>query len=57
LRQAFEDAELSTLAPAWVLTNRPTQMWALLADLAFPLAAGTSEGEWLATTCLVRGRY
>jgi hypothetical protein len=55
LRQAFEDADLTRWAPTWVDTDRRTQMWALLDDLAFPLTPTGEPGSWLATTCLVRG--
>jgi hypothetical protein len=56
LSRAFEDAEITALAPAWVQSDHGTQLWALLDDLAFPLAPATGAGEWLALTCLVRGR-
>jgi hypothetical protein len=54
LQQAFEDADLTRWAPTWVDTDRQTQMWALVDDLAFPLAPAGPPGSWLATTCLVR---
>jgi hypothetical protein len=56
LAQAFEEADLTRWAPAWVNTNRQTQMWALVDDLAFPLTPTGQPGSWLATTCLVRDR-
>ncbi len=56
LRQAFEEADLTRWAPAWVDTDRHTQMWALVDDLAFPLTPTGQPGSWLATTCLVRER-
>ena len=57
LREAFEQADLTRWAPPWVVSAHDTQMWALLDDLAFPLVAAGQDGEWLATTCLVRGRH
>ena len=56
LSQAFEEAEITRWAPSWVVSNHDTQMWAVIEDMAFPLVAARGEGEWLATTCLVRGR-
>lgn len=56
LRAAFESAELTRWAPAWVDSNHRTAMWALLDDLAFPLTPASKPGSWLATTCLVRER-
>jgi hypothetical protein len=56
LQRTFEEADLTRWAPTWVDTNRQTQMWALLDDLAFPLTPAAEPGSWLATTCLVRER-
>jgi hypothetical protein len=56
LHAAFEEADLTRWAPPWVDTDRRTQMWALLDDLAFPLTPAGAPGVWLATTCLVRER-
>jgi hypothetical protein len=55
LERAFEEADLTRWAPTWVDTDRQTQMWALVDDLAFPLTPTGEPGSWLATTCLVRG--
>ncbi|HWX44286.1 MAG TPA: hypothetical protein VNY52_03075 [Solirubrobacteraceae bacterium] len=57
LQLAFEEADLTRWAPTWVDTNRQTQMWALLDDLAFPLIPAGEPGCWLATTCLVRDAH
>jgi hypothetical protein len=54
LHEAFEEADITRWAPTWVDTDRRTQMWALLDDIAFPLAPAGAPGSWLATTCLVR---
>jgi hypothetical protein len=56
LHLAFEEADLTRWAPPWVDTDRRTQMWALVDDLAFPLTPAGPSGVWLATTCLVRER-
>lgn len=56
LHQAFEEADLTRWAPGWIDTDRQTEMWALVDDLAFPLIATAQPGVWLATTCLVRER-
>ncbi|MGA2166221.1 MAG: hypothetical protein ABSH36_17385, partial [Solirubrobacteraceae bacterium] len=56
LRHTFEEADITRWAPTWVDTDRQTQMWALLDDLAFPLTPADQPGSWLATTCLVRSR-
>jgi hypothetical protein len=56
LGQAFEEADITRWAPSWVDSDRKPQLWALVDDMAFPLVAAGSDGEWLAATCLVRGR-
>jgi hypothetical protein len=56
LHQAFEDADITRWAPTWVDSDRQTEMWALVEDLAFPLTPTGAPGSWLATTCLVRPR-
>jgi hypothetical protein len=56
LQRAFEEADLTNWTPAWVLTDRHTQLWALIDDIAFPLVPAEQPGGWLAATCLVRGR-
>jgi hypothetical protein len=56
LHEAFEEADLTRWAPSWVDTDRRTEMWALVDDLAFPLTPAGEPGVWLATTCLVRER-
>lgn len=54
LHEAFEEADFTHWAPTWVDTDKRTEMWALLDDIAFPLAPAGPPGSWLATTCLVR---
>lgn len=56
LKRALQDADFTRWPPAWVATQRQTEMWALLDDdVAFPLTPTAQPGRWLATTCLVRG--
>lgn len=56
LQEAFEDADLTRWAPTWVDSSRHAPLWALVDDVAFPLAPAGAPGSWLATTCLVRPR-
>jgi len=56
LQRAFEKADITHWAPAWVASDHPTQLWALVDDIAFPLVPAGQPGGWLAATCLVRGR-
>jgi hypothetical protein len=55
LLQTLEDATITHWPPAWAVSDRPAPLWAITADLAFPLARTDSPGRWLATTCLRRG--
>ncbi|MHB1538494.1 MAG: hypothetical protein ACYCUM_13850 [Solirubrobacteraceae bacterium] len=55
LADALDEADFTRWAPPWVLSARDTELWALLDDIAFPLASTPVPGRWLATTCLVRG--
>jgi len=41
--------------PAWAAGARGAELWAVHADLAFPLARTPQGGRWLAVTCLRRG--
>ncbi len=56
LRTALEDADVSGWPPAWAVSDRPAELWAATADLAFPLAPSGTPGRWVAVTCLPRGR-
>ena len=51
---ALADAELTRWPPAWAVTDRPAALWAVSADLAFPLVRTNTPGRWLAVTCLRR---
>ena len=55
LVEALEDAEVMRWPPAWAVTDRPPELWAINGDLAFPLARTGTPGRWLAVTCLRRG--
>lgn len=51
---ALEDADVSGWPPAWAISDRRTELWAVSKDLAFPLERTDRPGRWLATTCLSR---
>jgi hypothetical protein len=53
---ALEDADVSGWPPAWAVSDRPAEMWAVSGDLAFPLARTERPGRWVAVTCLRRSR-
>ncbi|WP_205699378.1 hypothetical protein [Conexibacter sp. SYSU D00693] len=55
LRRALEDADVSAWPPAWAVSDRPAELWAVSGALAFPLARTPDPGRWLAVTCLRRG--
>jgi DNA-directed RNA polymerase specialized sigma24 family protein len=55
LTAALQDADFTRWPPPWVSTDRQTDLWALVDDIAFPLTMTSTPGRWLATTCLVRG--
>lgn len=54
LRAALEEADVSAWPPAWAMSDRPAELWAVTAELAFPLAPTDQPGRWLAVTCLPR---
>ena len=56
LRAALEDTEVSGWPPAWAVSDRPAELWAVTRDgaIAFPLARTPQPGRWLAVTCLRR---
>ncbi|HEU4974967.1 MAG TPA: hypothetical protein VFT50_07725 [Baekduia sp.] len=55
LLAALEDADVSRWPPAWAVSDRPARMWAVAADVAFPLEPSDRPGRWVAVTCLRRG--
>ena len=50
----LEQADVSGWPPAWAVSDRHTERWAVSGDLAFPLERTDRPGRWLATTCLSR---
>jgi hypothetical protein len=48
------EADVTRWPPAWAVTDRPAALWAVTADLAFPLVRTNTPGRWLALTCLRR---
>jgi hypothetical protein len=54
LREALEHSDVSGWPPAWAVSDKPAELWAVTADLAFPLARTDHPGRWLAVTCLPR---
>ena len=54
LRTVLEDADVSGWPPAWAVSDRPAELWAVTRDLAFPLTRTDRPGRWLAVTCLPR---
>jgi len=55
LRRALEQADVHAWPPGWAVSDRPAELWATTADLAFPLTRTDRPGRWLAVTCLRRG--
>lgn len=54
LRAALEEADISGWPPAWAVSDRSAELWAVTGELAFPLAPTPTPGRWLALTCLAR---
>ena len=54
LLAALEAADISAWPPAWAVSDRPTELWAVHGELAFPLARTSAAGRWIAVTCLRR---
>jgi len=50
----LSDADVSRWPPAWAISDRMTDWWAVNGDLAFPLEPSDVSGRWVATTCLGR---
>lgn len=51
----LEGAVITRWPPAWAVSDRPTELWAVASDLAFPLVATPTTGRFLAITCLRHG--
>jgi hypothetical protein len=54
LLAALEASDVSAWPPGWAVSDEPAEMWAVSADLAFPLVRTDVAGRWLAVTCLRR---
>ncbi len=54
LIEALEGADVSRWPPAWAISDRHTELWAVNGELAFPLERGGATGRFVATTCLSR---
>ena len=54
LLAALEAADVSGWPPGWAVSDRAAKLWAVHADLAFPLTPTPDPGRWLAVTCLRR---
>jgi len=55
LLEALEVADVSAWPPGWAVSDRPAELWAVTADMAFPLARTDRPSRWMALTCLRRG--
>lgn len=55
LLDALREADVTRWPPGWAVSDRPAELWAVTAELAFPLARTPEPGRWLAVTCLRRG--
>jgi hypothetical protein len=51
---ALEDSDVTRWPPAWAVSDRQTELWAVSGELAFPLELSASPGRYVATTCLSR---
>ncbi len=51
---ALQDSDVSRWPPAWAISDRRTELWAVNGSLAFPLERADMHGRWVATTCLSR---
>jgi hypothetical protein len=50
----LEQAHVSRWPPAWAVSDRETDLWAVSGELAFPLERSGTPGRYVATTCLSR---
>ena len=50
----LEHADVSRWPPAWAISDRHTDLWAVNGTLAFPLERSDRSGRYVATTCLSR---
>jgi hypothetical protein len=54
LIEVLEHADVSRWPPAWAVSDRQTELWAVNGELAFPLGPSGSPGRYVALTCLGR---
>ena len=54
LMAALGEADVTRWPPAWAISDRQTELWAISGALAFPLQRTDRAGRWLAVTCLSR---
>jgi hypothetical protein len=54
LIRTLEESDVSRWPPAWAMSDRFTELWAVSGALAFPLERSAEHGRWVATTCLGR---
>jgi hypothetical protein len=50
----LESADVSRWPPAWAVSDRRTELWAVSTELAFPLERSERHGRYVAVTCLSR---
>ena len=54
LIDTLEAADVSGWPPAWAVSDRTAELWAVAGDVAFPLARSDRRGRWVAVTSLRR---
>ena len=54
LIEVLSGSDVSRWPPAWAVSDRRTELWAVNGELAFPLERGGAPGRFVATTCLAR---
>ncbi|HEY1275538.1 MAG TPA: hypothetical protein VGF25_11525 [Thermoleophilaceae bacterium] len=55
LIDVLRHADVSRWPPAWAVSDRATELWAVNGELAFPLERSGVPGRFVATTCLGKG--
>jgi hypothetical protein len=56
LVEVLEGAHVTRWPPAWAVSDRRTELWAVNGELAFPLEPSGTPGRFVALTCLGRER-
>ena len=54
LIEVLQESDVSRWPPAWAVSDRHTELWAVGDGLAFPLQPAGSPGRYVALTCLGR---